>query len=400
MTNHAIDTRLTTADREPRELSIVMPCLDEALTLPVCLRKAQEAIREHGLDAEIIVADNGSTDGSIEIASSAGARVIPVATRGYGAALAAGIAAATGRYVIMADADDSYDFGAIMPFLERLRAGDDLVMGCRLPAGGGTIVPGAMPLKNRLIGNPFLSLLGRFLFRSKVTDFHCGLRGFRRQAVLDLDLRTTGMEFASEMVIKASIRGARISEVPITLYKDGRDRRPHLRPWRDGWRHLRFMLLFSPRWLFLVPGLLLLFAGTVISGALMRGPVRIGRAGFDTSTMMVGSMMMIVGYQVVVYAVFTRAFAVTERLLKPDKLTERALRLVTLERGVVMGFVMAAAGVFLIGWATLIWKQHNWGGLNYSQSQRLVIPGITLLILGMQTVFSSFFLSVLGLSRR
>jgi len=401
VTNHAtIGTRLTTADREPRELSIVMPCLNEALTLPVCLRKAQEAIRENGLDAEIIVADNGSTDGSIEIASSAGARVIPVAMRGYGAALAAGIAAAAGRYVIMADADDSYDFGAIMPFLERLRAGDDLVMGCRLPAGGGRIMPGAMPLKNRLLGNPFLSLLGRFLFRSKVTDFHCGLRGFRRQAVLDLDLRTTGMEFASEMVIKASIRGARISEVPITLYKDGRDRRPHLRPWRDGWRHLRFMLLFSPQWLFLVPGLFLLFAGTIVSGALMRGPVRIGRAGFDTSTMMVGSMMMIVGYQVVVYAVFTRAFAVTERLLQPDKLTERALRLVTLERGVVMGFLIALAGLFLVAWATLIWKQHNWGGLNYSQSQRLVIPGITLLILGMQTVFSSFFLSVLGLSRR
>jgi len=382
------------------ELSVVMPCLNEARTIGACIRKAQAAIQEHALSAEIVVADNGSTDGSIGIAEELGARVVHVAARGYGAALLSGIQAARGTYVVMGDADDSYDFGQLLPFLERLRAGFDLVMGCRFPAGGGTILPGAMPWKHRWFGNPALSWLGRHLFRSTVTDFYCGLRGFRRQAIVDLDLRTTGMEYATEMVIKATITGARIAEVPITLHKDGRGRPPHLRSWRDGWRTLRFMLLFSPRWLFLVPGALMFFCGGLAMAALLPGPLYVGKIGFDTSTMLVAAMTMMVGFQVVIYAVFSRAWAITVKLLKPDRATERALRVVTLERGIVVGLIIATVGFGLIVNATLFWRAHGWGPLDYSQSQRILIPGVTALILGIQIIFSSFFLSVLGLARR
>jgi glycosyltransferase involved in cell wall biosynthesis len=382
------------------ELSVVMPCLNEAGTLASCIRKAQAAIENNGLSAEIIVADNGSNDGSVEIAESLGARVIHVAARGYGSALTSGIQQARGEYVLMGDADDSYDFGELFRFVQMLRAGNELVMGCRLPSGGGHIMPGAMPLKNRLLGNPFLSGIGRFLFHSKVTDFHCGMRAFRRDTILALDLRTTGMEFASEMVLKATLKHVRVAEVPITLHRDGRERPPHLRPWRDGWRHLRFMLLMSPRWLFLAPGLVMFSLGLLINAILIPGPRVMFGMGLDTSTMLVASMMMIVGFQTVVYALFTRAFAVTERLLEPDRLTEGALRVVTLERGVLGGLLLAAAGFALIFAATVVWKEHGFGSLNYSSSQRLVIPGVTAMILGIQTVFSSFFLSVLGLTRR
>lgn len=377
-----------------------MPCLNEARTLPSCIRKAQLAIERHQLSAEIIVADNGSTDGSQRMAEDLGARVVPVPIRGYGGALLGGIQAARGTFVIMGDADDSYDFSAVFPFVERLRDGSDLVMGCRRPAGGGTILPGAMPWKHRWIGNPILSALGRALFHSPITDFHCGLRAFRRDSILKLDLRTTGMEFASEMVIKSTIAGLKITEVPITLYPDGRDRPPHLRSWRDGWRHLRFMLLLSPRWLFLAPGTVLFLVGLIVGVILARAPLFIGGVGFDTSTLLVAAMALILGFQIIIYAVFSRMFAISTGLLKPDNLTAGAARFLSMEKGITIGLAVALAGLALIVKATLLWEQHAFGPLDYSESQRLVIPGVTGVILGAQIVFSSFFLSILGLSRR
>ena len=377
-----------------------MPCLNEARTLPICIRKAQAAIREHGLRAEIIVADNGSTDGSQQLATQLGAHVVLVPERGYGAALLAGIHAARGRFVVMGDADDSYDFGAIGPFLTSLRTGADLVMGCRLPSGGGTIMPGAMPWKHRWLGNPALSAIGRFFFRSPVTDFHCGLRGFRRDFILELNLRTSGMEFASEMVIKATLQRARMTEIPITLYKDGRDRPPHLRSWRDGWRHLRFMLLFSPRWLFVVPGTTIFLIGLILGALILPAPFYIGHIGFDTSTLLVAAMAMILGFQTLVYGLFTRIFAVSEGLLEPDPWMGRAFKIVTLETGLIVGALTLTAGISLMIWATIRWGQHGFGPIDYSASQRVVIPAVTAIILGIQIIFSSFFLSILGLRRR
>ncbi len=382
------------------ELTIVMPCLNEARTLPVCIAKAQEAIRAHGIAAEIVVADNGSTDGSVEIAQRLGARVVPVAQRGYGAALAAGIQAARGQYVLMGDADDSYDFGEAPAFLAKLREGADLVMGCRLPSGGGTILPGAMPWKHRWIGNPTLSAVGRFFFRAKVKDFYCGLRAFRRDFVLALDLRTTGMEFALEMVIKSHLAQGRIAEVPITLSPDGRGRAPHLRTWSDGWRSIRFMMLMSPRWLFLVPGVALMLAGAISAGFLIAGPVRIGRAGFDTSTLLVACMVLTLGIQIVIYAFFSRMFAVTERLLPPDPLLNRITRVFTLESGLMAGAALALGGTALLIYSAFQWRSEGFGSLNYSQSQRIIIPAVTAMVIGVQVIFSSFFLSILGLSRR
>ncbi|MGN6185699.1 MAG: glycosyltransferase family 2 protein [Thermoanaerobaculia bacterium] len=382
------------------EVSIVLPCLNEAITLPVCIRKAAAAIERHGLRAEIIVADNGSTDGSQEIARGLGARVIDVETRGYGAALAAGFRAAAGTYIVMADADDSYDLGAFYPFIERLRAGDELVMGCRLPAGGGTIMPGAMPLKNRVLGNPVLSWLGRTLFRSTITDFHCGLRAFRRDSVLALDLRTTGMEFASEMVIKAVLAKLAVSEIPITLYPDGRQRRPHLRPWRDGWRHLRFMMLMSPRWLFLWPGLLLALIGGVASAWLLPRTRFVFGLGLDTTTLLVATMVFLLGFQVCVYAIFARIFAISEGLLRPDPLLTKLSRYFSLEGGVVCGLLLIIGGIGLLAYAVWVWGQFGFGHVDAGRVQRLAIPGVTATILGIQIVFSSLFIGVLSLGRR
>jgi glycosyltransferase involved in cell wall biosynthesis len=391
---------VTVQEHPPIEVSVVMPCLNEARTLAACIRKAQSAFAAHGLSAEIVVADNGSSDGSQRIAQELGARVVDITARGYGAALAGGIAAARGPFVIMADADDSYDFGELYPFVEKLRAGADLVMGCRLPRGGGRIMPGAMPLKNRMLGNPVLSTIGRSLFRSRVTDFHCGMRGVRRDFVLSLDLRTTGMEYASEMVIKAAVRSANVDEIPITLHKDGRDRSPHLRPWRDGWRHLRFMLLMSPRWLFLLPGSLLMLLGLGGIVWLLPGPRYVGRIGFDTTTMLVASMVFLVGLQVVIYAAFARMFAITEGLLQPDPLLTRASRVISLEGGIVIGLVMFAGGFVLLAYTVWAWGQYGFGSVNAGWVQRLAIPALTAMVVGIQAVFSSFFISTLALSRR
>lgn len=386
---------------EPQvEVSFVLPCLDEARTLPICIAAAQRSIAEQQLAAEIIVADNGSTDGSIEIARRLGARVVNVPTRGYGAALLAGIQAAHGRFVIMGDADASYDFGNVSGFIEQLRGGADLVMGCRLPSGGGTILPGAMPWKHRWIGNPALSTIGRGLFRASVKDFYCGLRAFRRDFVLGLDLRTTGMEFALEMVIKSDLYHGRITEVPITLAPDGRDRPPHLRTWADGWRSIRFMMLMSPRWLFLAPGTALFAFGILASGALLAGPVHIGRAGFDTSTLLVACMVLTLGFQIIVYALFSRMFAITERLLPEDPMLGRITRHITLESGLIAGTVLTLGGLALLVYATALWRNEGFAALDYSSNQRIVIPAVTAILLGIQIIFSSFFLSILGLSRR
>lgn len=304
------------------EVSIVIPCLNEAETLGDCIQKAQEAIQEHDLQAEIVVADNGSRVGSPEIVRALGARVVHAQGKGYGAALMAGIEAARGGYIVMADADGSYDLAAIFPFVEKLRDGYDLVMGCRFPRSRGRIMSGAMPWSHRWIGNPVLSGLGRMFFRSRVLDFHCGLRAFRRDMIAALDLRTTGMEFASEMVIKATLKGMRIAEIPITLYQDLRTRPPHLRRWRDGWRHLRFMPLYSASWLFLNLGFVFFLLGATSGSVLLVGPVQIMGIGFDTNTLLVSTMVILVGFKLMVFAFFTRVFAaamipVQESMVRP-----------------------------------------------------------------------------------
>lgn len=383
------------------DVSFVMPCLNEARTIGVCIDKAKRAITELRLSAEIVVADNGSTDGSDRIAAEAGARVVAVAAKGYGAALRAGIAEARGTFVIMADADDSYDWSAVAGFIEELRAGADLVMGCRLPSGGGRILPGAMPWQNRWIGNPALSTIGRLFFRAPVRDFHCGMRAFRKDACEALDLRTTGMEFASEMVIKATLYGQRIREIPITLHPDGRGgRAPHLNRWRDGWRHLRFMLLFCPRWLFLLPGLLFLTFGSLFGLRLLAGPLQIGTVEFNTNSLLVCSLLTQVGFQLVTVALFTRIFASVSGLMPPSRRLASFTRLLNLETGLVAGALLLLAGLGLLGWSLEYWRRTGFGQLSFPVGLRLVIPAVTTLGLGVQVVIASFFLSVLQLPRK
>jgi len=384
-------------ERSDLTLSVVLPCLNEAETLEACVQKATAAIARLGVSGEVIVADNGSTDGSQGIARRLGARVVDVPVRGYGAALQGGIEAARGEYVIMADADDSYDLAGLGPFLAKLREGYDLVMGNRF-AGG--IAPGAMPPLHRYLGNPVLTAVGRLFFKSPIRDFHCGMRGFRRDSILDLELRTTGMEFASEMVAKAALRGLRVTEVPTTLARDGRSRPPHLRSWRDGWRHLRFLLLYSPRYLFLLPGILLMTVGIVGAGALMAGPVAIGGVRFDVSTMLFCSAAIILGSQLVLFWMFTEIFATGEGLLPPDPKLFSLFKYVTLEIGLAVGAGMFVAGLVGALAAVASWGARGFGDLDASGTLRLVIPSVTLMILGAQGVMSSFFLSVLGLRRR
>jgi hypothetical protein len=379
------------------EVSVVMPCLDEAETLETCIRKAQGALREHGVAGEIVVADNGSTDGSREIAARAGARVVPVETRGYGAALMGGIQAARGRFVIMADADDSYDFTQLMPFVAQLREGFDLVMGNRFRGG---IRPGAMPPLHRYLGNPVLTGIGRLFFNSPCGDFHCGMRGFRRDAVLALDLQTTGMEFASEMVVKATLLGMRVTEVPTTLSPDGRSRPPHLRSWRDGWRHLRFLMLFSPRWLFLYPGALLMLFGVALGAWILPGQRRIGGVAFDVHTLLYAAAAVLIGFQSIAFAVFAKAFAINEGLLPEDPRFTRLATTITLEWGLAVGFAFIVAGIAGTLWALSDWGAVSFGELDPSQVFRIVIPATLALALGCQIVLTSFFLSVLGMARK
>jgi glycosyltransferase involved in cell wall biosynthesis len=379
------------------EVTVLLPCLDEAETVETCVRKALGALRDLGIRGEVVVADNGSTDGSQELACRAGARVVPVPVRGYGAALQAGIESARGRYVVMADADDSYDLTAIGPFVEALRAGHQLVVGNRF-AGG--IAPGAMPPLHRYLGNPVLSLVGRVFFRSECHDFHCGMRGVDRDAVRALDLRTTGMEFASEMVVKAKLHGLRVTEVPTTLSPDGRSRPPHLRSWRDGWRHLRFLLLYSPRWLFLYPGLVLMAAGLAVGLWLLPGSRRVGAVGLDVQTLLYAGMAVVIGFQSVVFAVFSKVFAVSEGLLPEDPRFTRVFRYVRLETGLIAGGLLVAVGLGGTAYGFYRWSIRSFGPLDGPQSLRIVIPSLTALVLGSQVVLSSFFLSLLGLRRR
>jgi glycosyltransferase involved in cell wall biosynthesis len=379
------------------ELTIVMPCLNEAETLANCIQKARLGIQQAGVSGEVLVADNGSTDGSVAIAKKAGARVVHVKSKGYGSALRAGIEAAQGRWVIMGDADDSYDFSQIDGFVKKFREGYDLVMGCRLPAGGGTIAPGAMPWKNRWIGNPTLSFIGRLFFNCPARDFHCGLRGFSAEGYRKMELKTTGMEFASEMIIKATLKSLRIAEVPITLHPDGRSRPPHLKPWRDGWRHLRFMLLFSPRWLFIWPGLTLFLLGLALGVPLAISPIAIGRIQFDTNTLLMASMMTIVGLQILFFGVFTKLYSVARGLLPENKQLRKVLGWFSLERGIVAGLIIIAGGLGFLTEAILAWRSVGFGHLSYPDSLRLVIPSVTCMTLGVQIIFSSFFLSILEL---
>jgi glycosyltransferase involved in cell wall biosynthesis len=379
------------------DLTIVMPCLNEAETLATCIRKALLGIQAAGITGEVVIADNGSTDGSREIATREGARVVAVPHKGYGHALRGGIEAAEGKWILMGDADDSYDFSNISAFVKMLEQGNDLVMGCRMPSGGGTVSPGAMPWKHRWIGNPVLTFIGRLFFKAPAHDFHCGMRGFTKEAYARMELRTTGMEFASEMVIKATLTGLKFAEVPITLYPDGRSRAPHLRSWRDGWRHLRFMLLFSPRWLFLFPGILVSLIGSVGLAALTLGNMIFGRVVLDVGTMMVSSMMLLLGTQLLWLAVFTREFGVAEGLLRPNPRLRKILEVFSLEWGLVFGILMVLSGLGLLGWAFLDWQNAGFQGLSYGTNLRRIIPASTLIVLGVQFLFGSFFLGVLGL---
>jgi glycosyltransferase involved in cell wall biosynthesis len=384
---------------QPLEVSVVMPCLNEADTLAYCIRKARAAMDDAGIRGEVVVADNGSSDGSVEIATREGARVIDVAARGYGAALMGGIDAARGHFIVMGDADDSYDFGAIPAFVERLREGSDLVQGCRLASGGGRVMPGAMPFLHRWLGNPMFSVLARRWFRAPVNDVYCGMRAFTRDLVARLDQRCTGMEFATEMVIKASLTRARIAEVPITLHPDGRRTHPpHLKTFRDGWRTLRFFLLYSPKQLFFVPGVTLILLG-LIGYAIALPGVTIGRLTFDAHTLLFASLALISGYQSASFAVLAKTFAVREGLLPPDPLLDRFHRVVRLERGLIAGVVGAAFGAVLLLAAINQWRVQDFGRLNYADTMRLVVPGVTLFVLGFQTVLGCFFLSLLGLGR-
>jgi glycosyltransferase involved in cell wall biosynthesis len=369
-----------------------MPCLNEAATVGRCVEKARGFLQRAGIEGEVVVADNGSTDPSRALAQAAGARVVAVPERGYGAALAGGIAAARGRFVIMGDADDSYDFGRLDAFVEKLRQGYPLVMGNRFKGG---VVSGAMPALHRYLGNPVLSFVGRLFFSTGVGDFHCGLRGFDRAALLSLDLRTPGMEFASELVVKAALAGWQIAEVPTMLHPDGRGRAPHLRTWRDGWRHLRFLLLFSPRWLFLYPGVLLAAFGIALTVALYFTPLRVGGAGLDIHSMLYASAAALLGMQLCLFALFARMTAQNAGLLPRHAALERLLRALTLERGLLAGLGVAGTGLLWSAAAFLQWREAGFGALDPRVVMRDTIPAAALMIGGSEMILASFLLSLL-----
>lgn len=393
----ATTNRLTTGEVE---LSVVMPCLNEADTLETCILKAQKAIKEHGIVGEIIIADNGSNDGSVEIAERLGARVVHVEAKGYGNALMGGIAAAKGKFVIMGDADDSYDFLEIPRFVAKLREGYDLVQGCRLPSGGGTVMPGAMPFLHRWWGNPMFSWMARNWFQAPIHDVYCGLRGFTKTLYTRLDQRCTGMEFATEMIIKSSLYNEKIAEVPITLHPDGRKSHPpHLKTFRDGWRTLRFFLMYSPRSLFLVPGFLLILLGLIGFGLAMPG-VQIGNAIFDAHTLVFSCLALLCGWQAVLFAMFTKVFAISEGMMPEDPRLNKFFEVIDLERGLKISAFVLVVGLGLLLYSVNTWVQTGFGRLDYAVTMRWVVPGTTLTALGFQTLLSSFFISILGMRRR
>lgn len=377
-----------------------MPCLNEADTLETCVRKALRALKDAGIDGEVVIADNGSTDGSQQIATSLGARVVNVAAKGYGNALMGGIESARGKYVLMGDADDSYDFLETPKFLTKIREGFDLVQGCRLPSGGGRVLPGAMPKLHRWWGNPMFSRMVRTMFHAPVHDVYCGMRIFTKDLYHRLDMRCVGMEFATEMIIKASLYHEKIAEIPITLHPDGRKSHPpHLKTFRDGWRTLRFFLMYSPRWLFLLPGVLLMIIGAIGYALAMPG-LRVFGAHLDAHTLLFASLALIIGYQSIFFATFTKVFAISERLMPEDPRMDRMFKVLTLERGILVGIGGCLIGATLLISAIVHWYRAGFGNLDYAKSMRYVVPGVTVFALGYQTILSSFFVSVLGMRRK
>ena len=378
------------------ELTVVMPCLNEAETVATCVTKAVKFLADSGVSGEVVLADNGSTDGSQQLAADAGARVVPVSDKGYGNALMGGILAARGEYVIMGDADDSYDFTNLMPFVTELRGGADLVMGNRFKGG---IAPGAMPPLHRYLGTPVLSFIGRLFFHSNIGDFNCGLRGFRRESAIKLGLQATGMEFASEMIVKAALAHQKITEVPTTLAKDGRSRPPHLNTWRDGWRHLRFLLLFSPTWLFLLPGLVLLVLGLGFGAAVAAGPLKIGGVSFDVDTLVACGAAVDIGFQAILFWLFTQVYAGAEGFLPEEPKVQRLLGQLSLERGLLVGAAVGLAGLVGLIFSLLYWDGYSFGHLNYEHELRLMVPSVTALVLSCQLILGTFFLSILGIKQ-
>jgi glycosyltransferase involved in cell wall biosynthesis len=378
------------------EFSVVMPCLNEAETLAVCIKKAQGYFELEGINGEVVIADNGSTDGSQAIANKLNARVVDVPEKGYGSALNGGILAADGTYVIMGDADDSYDFSNLNAYVMKLREGYDLVMGNRFKGG---IKKGAMPALHKYLGNPVLSFIGRLFFKSKIGDFHCGLRGFNKEAYGKMDMKTTGMEFASEMIVKASLKNLKIAEVPTILSPDGRTRPPHLNTWRDGWRHLRFLLLYSPQWLFLIPGILLMVVGVVVSALLISGPLHIGATTFDVHTLLFSSGVALIGFQFVLFYGLTKVFTVENGLLPKSNKYDNLFRSITMEKGLILGFLLMLVGVILSINAYTNWQEINFGDITNNGILRIVIPAVTTMILGVQVILFSLFFSILGLKK-
>ena len=386
-------------DSEQIELSILMPCLNEAETLEVCINKALNFLKSHNVSGEVVIADNGSTDGSQQIATDCGARVVPVSEKGYGNALKGGIEAAKGKYVIMGDADDSYDFSNLMPYVEKLREGYDLVMGNRFKGG---VAKGAMPFLHKYLGNPVLSFIGKWFFKiDQVNDFHCGLRGFTKEAVKKMDLKTTGMEFASEMVVKAALLKMKIMEVPTTLSQDGRTRPPHLNTWGDGWRHLRFLMLYSPRWLYLIPGILLMAVGLILSILLIPSEFEFRSITLDINTLVFANGFIIVGFQAVMFYYLTKAYALKVGLLPNITKLSRFFENPNLEKGLILGAVMLLVGLLLSFVSIYYWAELGFGDIDdVSQILRFVIPSITLSILGVQVIFFSFFIGIIGLKTK
>lgn len=373
------------------ELTILMPCLNESKTLKTCIDKAKLFLITHHIDGEILIADNGSTDGSQDIAKSLGARVVDIEEKGYGAALIGGCNAALGKYVIMGDSDDSYDFLNLMPFVEKLREGYELVMGNRFKGG---IEKGAMPPLHRYIGNPVLSFIGRVLYHSNIKDFHCGLRGYNRESILKLNLHTTGMEYASEMVVQATLHKLKICEVPTTLRKDGRDRPPHLRSWSDGWRHLTFLLMHSPNWLFLYPGLIFFAIGLVFSIVLTIGPVTLGSTTFSINTLLYSAMSTILGLQLILFFILTKKYAAKTKFIPITKFDQKLIKF-TMNKGILIGACLLFLGIVGAIASIIIWSDTGFGNLTPEHMFRLTIPVLILTVCGMQLMFNSFFLGIL-----
>lgn len=379
---------------QPYELTILMPCLNEAETLEICIKKAKTFLQENGVNGEVLIADNGSTDGSREIAEKAGARVVPVAERGYGAALIGGCNAALGEYVIMGDADDSYDFLHLMPFLEKLREGYDLVMGNRFQGG---IAKGAMPPLHRYIGNPVLSFIGRLFYSSDIGDFHCGLRGYKRESILRIGLQTTGMEYASEMVVKATLYKLKIAEVPTTLSPDGRSHAPHLRSFHDGWRHLKFLLMHSPKWLFFYPGVFFVTLGIVLMVVAMFGKLQIGSVEFDINTMLYAAAMLIIGVNSILFDTFTKGYARSTGFIPTE---EKKQGFFTVDRGIFLGAVLFIVGLALTITALVVWNRASFGALDPQRVMRITIPAVAFMIVGIQILFGSFFVGILKIKHK